>query len=272
MSENTTAIAPFEENTQPLVAGNIWDNPSAFNVALRMANAMAASTIIPKDYQGNASNTLIAIEMASRLGTSPMQVMQNLFVINGRPSWSSQYIIAVINSSKKYKHELKFELTGTGDNMQCYAWTTDRDGKEIRGPIISMQMAKDEGWVQKNGSKWKTMPEVMIRYRAASFFGRLYCSDMIMGIYSQEEVYELDESDYYISTQESAETTIARNANAEVIDANVVTSNEPADPSPTPIVDESTGEVIEPSVSASENPQATPPEGQQAMPGYERKF
>ena len=269
MSENTTttAIAPFEENTQSLVNGNIWDNPTAFNVALRMANALASSTIIPKDYQGNPSNTLIAIEMASRLGTSPMQVMQNLFVINGRPSWSSQYIIAVINSSKKYKHELKFELTGKGDNMECYAWTTDRDGKEIKGPIISMQMARDEGWVQKNGSKWKTMPEVMLRYRAASFFGRLYCSDMIMGIYSQEEVYELDDGDFYVSP----EVTIVQNANAEVIDANEVTSNEPADPPPIE-VDDATGEVIEPSVSGSEDPQEKPPEGQQAMPGYERKF
>ena len=56
-----------------------------------------------------------------------------------------------------------------------------------------MTMANAEGWVNKNGSKWKTMPEVMIQYRAASFFGRMNCPDMIMGIYSQEEALDMSE-------------------------------------------------------------------------------
>lgn len=53
-------------------------------------------------------------------------------------------------------------------------------------------MAKKEGWVSKTGSKWLTMPELMIRYRAAAFWGRLYASDMLLGMYSQEEVVDIE--------------------------------------------------------------------------------
>lgn len=244
---------------------DLWSSPTTFNVALRMANALAASTVIPKEFQGNPSNTLIAIEMASRMGTSPMQVMQNLYIVNGRPSWSSQYIIGVINASKKYKHELKFELTGKGDQMECYAWTTDKTGEKIIGPTISMQMAKDEGWIQKNGSKWKTMPEVMLRYRAASFFGRLYCSDMIMGIYSSEEVVEFVEIQDYETGAEAAEAAIAKNANVEVIDASDMTpADSPADPADA---------ATEAEAVTAEQPAQEPGKPEQTtLDGYERKF
>ena len=254
----------MSENVQ--LGGDFWKNAQSFGLALRMANALAASTIIPKEYQGNPSNTLIALEMASRMNTSPMQVMQNLYVINGRPSWSSGYITAVINASRKYKHELKFVLTGTGNDMSCYAWTTDHNGDRIEGPVITMKMATDEGWVSKNGSKWKTMPEVMIRYRAAAFFGRLYCPDMIMGIYDREEVIEIAADDYsFVSAQEQAEAVIAKNANAEIIDAGEVMLAE----SPVITVDDAAIEVVD-------DTDPVPPqygEGvQQTMAGYKPTF
>jgi hypothetical protein len=145
---------------------------------------------------------MIAVEMAVRLNTSPIMVMQNLYVVNGRPAWSSQYIIAMINGSRKYRTELQFELEGKGDNLSCYAWAEDHSGRKVTGPKITMQMAKAEGWMDRKGSKWRTMPEVMIRYRAASFFGRLYCPEMIMGIYSKDEVIE---ADYVIEPERNAE-------------------------------------------------------------------
>lgn len=170
----------------------VFASSTSFELAQRMATALAKSTIVPKEYQNNISNALIAVEMAARLHTSPMMVMQNLYVVNGRPAWSSQYIIAMINSSGKYRIELQFEMEGKGDDLSCYAWAEDRSGHKVVGPKITMAMAKAEGWVNRNGSKWQTMPEVMIRYRAASFFGRMYCPDMIMGIYSRDEVVEGD--------------------------------------------------------------------------------
>lgn len=194
----TKEIAKATTNQNIAFDGNIFSGSQQFALAQRMSQALAGSSIIPKDYQGNISNCMIALEMASRLGTSPMMVMQNLYIVNGRPAWSSQYIIAMINSSRKYKTELQYHMEGEGDKLSCYAYAEDYNGHTVKGPVISMEMAKNEGWLGKNGSKWKTMPEVMIRYRAASFFGRLNCPDMIMGIYSTDEVIELGEQEYRI--------------------------------------------------------------------------
>ncbi|MBZ9633161.1 hypothetical protein [Clostridium sp. FP1] len=180
MSENK--IVPVENNSI-----SIFENQDKFEVAQRMAMALSKSTIVPQDYRNNVSNALVALDMSNRMGMSPMMVMQNLYIVKGRPSWSSQFIIAAINSSKRYSESLKFKLEGKGEEMSCYAYAKDYEGEEITGPVITMKMAKTEEWSTKLGSKWKTMPEVMIRYRAASFFGRLYCSDLLMGIYSDEE-------------------------------------------------------------------------------------
>lgn len=180
---------------------NVFSDAQNFETALRMADCLSKSTVVPRDYQGNTGNCMIAIEMASRINTSPMMVMQNLYIVNGRPAWSSQWIIAMINSSRRYKTELQFEFGNAKEDggLSCQAWAEDYAGHKVVGPKITMNMANDEGWTQKNGSKWKTMPQVMIQYRAASFFGRMNCPDMIMGIYSQEEVadmVDLKETDF----------------------------------------------------------------------------
>lgn len=197
-------------NTKGSNIGDIWSDPTAFDTAVRMAQALSSSTIVPRAYQGSdgLGNCMIALEMANRLHTSPLMVMQNLYIVNGNPAWSSQYIIAMINNSKKYKTEIQFEIDGIGtDSLSCYAYVETYDGRTVKGPLITKKMAKEEGWSTKNGSKWKTMPEVMIRYRAASFFGRLYCPDMIMGMYSVEEVLEGDfEEIHEADDKETTET------------------------------------------------------------------
>jgi len=187
----STTVSQVTTPDAELTAANIFTRKSVFDLALRMANAFSASTIVPKDYQGNPSNCLIALEMANRIGTSPMMVMQNLYIVNGRPAWSSQFIIAMINGSNRYKTELQYDLKGEGDSLECTVYAINHQGHRVEGPTVTMEMAKIEGWLGRNGSKWKTMPEVMIKYRAASFFGRLNCPDLIMGIYSSEELIEL---------------------------------------------------------------------------------
>ena len=68
-----------------------------------------------------------------------------------------------------------------------------------------MAMAKREGWATKSGSKWQTMPELMIRYRAAAFWGRLYASDLLLGMQSQEEVLDVEP----VSVSEAPATSVA---------------------------------------------------------------
>jgi len=171
----------------------IWGDKESFVSAQRMASALASGTMVPKDYQGNIGNCLIALDMADRLRLSPFAVMQSLYLVNGRPSWSAQFITTVINKSGRFRRPLMFQVTGKGKELSCIAWTEDLEGNRVESIEITMKMAEDEQWVSKNGSKWKTMPEQMIRYRAASFFGRLHCPDLIMGVYAEDEVKSFTE-------------------------------------------------------------------------------
>lgn len=167
---------------------------STFEHAQRVAKMLSSSSLIPKEYQGNIQNTMIALEMANRIGASPLMVMQNLYIVHGKPSWSSTFIIAALNSSKKFS-PVRFELGGDGEEYGCYAWAYDANNNEkLTGPKITMKMAKAEGWIDKNGSKWKTMPELMLRYRAAAFFGRLYAPEIMMGMQTMEEVIDISAS------------------------------------------------------------------------------
>lgn len=176
--------------------GGAFSTIANFEDAQRMAKMLATSDLVPKNYQGNIPNTMIALEMANRINVSPFQVMQNLDIIQGKPSWRSTFIIAALNSCGRFK-PLKFEFVGDdnqSDNYGCRAYTDDLDGNRIVGPLVTWAMVKSEGWLSKPGSKWKTMPELMFQYRAASFFGRLYAPDILNGMQSVEEVKDINSS------------------------------------------------------------------------------
>jgi hypothetical protein len=180
----------MENNNQQLTE-NAFADSGSFEMAQRMAIALSKSELIPKAYQGNIPSTMIALELSKRTGVSPIMVMQNLHVIQGRPSWSSSFIIAVINSYKKFSMPLNFLLKGEGDKRSCIAFTTGTDGQRYESPEVNIKMATDEGWMGKSGSKWKTMPDLMLRYRSAAFFGRLYCPELLMGMQSEDETIDI---------------------------------------------------------------------------------
>ena len=170
-----------------------FSNKDTFQEAQRMAKLLISSDLVPANFRGEANlgNAVIALEMAQRIGASPLAVMQSLYIVHGRPTWSSQFIIAALNASRRFS-PLRFELTGEKDSRACLAWALELStGDRLEGPEVTMAMAKAEGWIDKNGSKWKTMPELMLRYRAATFFGRLYAPDILNGMQTQEEVHDI---------------------------------------------------------------------------------
>lgn len=171
--------------------GAFSGNMQTFEDAQRIAGALAKSTLVPRDYQNNVANCMIAMEMAQRVNANPMACMQNLHIIHGRPSWSSSFIIAILNGCGRFS-AIRFEMHGGPqelDSWGCRAYATELStGDRIEGPWVSIKMAKAEGWYGKSGSKWKTMPDLMLRYRSAAFFGRLYAPDLLMGMHSEDEV------------------------------------------------------------------------------------
>lgn len=168
-----------------------------FQHTQRVAKALSASQLVPDVYRGESgmANCIVAIMVAQRVGIDPFTVMQNMDVIHGRPSWKSTYIISAVNSSGRFA-PLRFETDDT-DGGRCRAWTTDKSGERLEGPWVSMKMAKAEGWIDRKGSKWATMPDIMLRYRAAAFFGRLYAPDILNGMQTAEEVQDIDAPESY---------------------------------------------------------------------------
>lgn len=173
MTENTQILEFKEPRTTQEIATNI-----------------ANSTLVPAHFR-KPENAYIAAEIARRMKTDVFSIVQNCYIVNGKPSWSSQFIISIINTSGKFS-PLRWKLEGEGDKRQCIAYAKDLElGEIIESPPVSIEMAKKEGWFSKSGSKWQTMPEMMLRYRAASFFGRLYLPEILNAMYSIEEIEDI---------------------------------------------------------------------------------
>ena len=161
---------------------------------MQQANFLSQSTIIPEAYRNKPANCLIALEFANRIGCNFLTVMQGVYTIQGRPSWSSQFLISAWNTCGRFT-PIKYKMFGTeadGMDFGCVAYSTEIEtGEVLESPKITMQMAKDEGWSTKNGSKWRTMSSLMIRYRAAAFLIRLYAPELTFGIHTREEVEDM---------------------------------------------------------------------------------
>lgn len=196
IAESDAMLVSTAKPSNALLPNNIWTDKEALNQLARSAKMWSDADITPKNYQGNSSNCAIAVEMASRMGVSPMMVMQNLYVVNNKPSWSGQSCMTFIRS--KYKKVKVIYVGDEGaDDWGCYIKATDEDGDIIEGTTVTIAMAKAEGWYSKKDrfgnetSKWQTMPKQMLAYRAAAFFARVYCPESLMGVYIEGEAEDI---------------------------------------------------------------------------------
>lgn len=166
-----------------------------FEFQQREARLFAASSLVPKEFQGNIPNVVIAANMAKRLGADILMTMQNLYVVHGRPGWSAQFLIATFNTCRRFS-AIKYRFTGerNTDSWGCVAYATElSSGDLIEGTEITIRLAKAEGWYGKNGSKWQTMPEQMLRYRSASFLIKTTAPELGMGLMTVEELQDMAE-------------------------------------------------------------------------------
>lgn len=182
---SAVVVAPQQSSTL-----SVFSSEENFQNSLKMAEYLSKSDMIPATYKNKPENCIIALELSNRLRLSPFLVMQNMYIVQGKPAWSSSFIISCINGSGRFTGPLSFEMDEK--KTKCRAVAVDKvSGKKLTGPTITMEMAQAEGWLGKNGSKWKTMPELMLRYRAAAFFGRLYCPEIINGMMSEDEAEDI---------------------------------------------------------------------------------
>lgn len=189
--ENTELAVAVETETLPAIAP-----VQSFETLMEMSKMLSNSTIVPANYQRRPENVFIALEMANRMGVPVMMVMQNLYVVQGKPSWSGSAVASMIKSHPNLEN-VELHYVGEPNTNAWGAYVTARSkttGKELKGATVTMAVANAEGWVQKPGSKWKTIPELMLAYRAYSWFGRVHCSEVMMGLQSIEEVNDVETS------------------------------------------------------------------------------
>ena len=214
---------------------------SVFQVKTRTAKAMSMSTLVPEAYRGdkNLGNVMIALELAERIGASPLQIMQSLHVIQGRPSWSASFLIGTVNASGRFT-PLRFEIEGGDDpsaeSYRVRAFAEDvKSGRRCVGEWITWAMVKAEGWASKAGSKWKTMPGQMFMYRAAAFWTRVYAPELSLGLHTTDELQDVFGGTDRIVPLAPTEPSSIRQLEAQLR----------GEPEPAETVDTATGEVTQ---------------------------
>lgn len=300
MEQNKSVVQTSNQNVMP-VAFNFFD-PVQFETMQRVSKMFASSDLVPDSYkpvlkmipaganegqiaaiqQENAAaqnkaiaNCMIALEVANRIGASPLMVMQNLVVIYGRPSWSAKFLIATVNTCGRFeplqfkfikngnlgkveyieyvwnqsahrKEAQKKEFDGTNvEDLVCVAFTKKGSGDVLESSPISIRMAIQEGWYMKSGSKWQTMPKQMLMYRAASWWTSVYAPEISMGMRTVEEnqeIHELRENIDYTDVTDEVRQEKDANANKTAIGFDQG-APEGDNPGTMGVVDTETGEV-----------------------------
>lgn len=278
---------------------NFFD-PTQFETMQRVCKMFASSELVPDMYKASkdnpiekaVSNCMIAIEIAQRIGASPLMIMQNMVPIYGKPSWSSKFLVATVNTCGRF-NPLQYRFTEKGmlgmvdytdyvwDNatrskkpvvkqfdgqkimdIECVAYTTAKGSDQVlESSPVSIRLAIQEGWYTKNGSKWQTMTKQMLMYRAASFWTSAYAPELSMGMRTVEEQQDIyTEFEEVKDVKEEVAKEKENNANKTTIEIDLGTSG--GDKSVTTTIDTQTGEII--SQEQAESPQ----QGDAKYPGF----
>ena len=179
----------------------IFFDPVLFSHAEKVAAMFAESSMTPAHFrpsdgkmtkEGSIGNIMIALDYAHRSGMPPILVMQKMYIIGGRPALEAQLKIAAMKSSGRFS-DIQYEHHGNikDDNYGCRAYAKNLStGETLYGPWISWKLVKAEGWINRNGSKWKTMPEKMFMYRAASWWIDVFNPDASLGMPTKDELLD----------------------------------------------------------------------------------
>lgn len=282
--------------SQPTQVGFNFFDPVQFDTMQRVCKLFASSELVPDMYKATEknpiekamANCMIAIEIAQRIGASPLMVMQNMVPIYGKPSWSSKFLVATVNTCGRF-NPLQYRFTEKGmlgmvdytdyvwDNatrskravtkqfdgkkvmdIECVAYTTAKGSdKVLESSPVSVRLAIQEGWFTKNGSKWQTMTRQMLMYRAASFWTSAYAPELSMGMKTIEEYQDIQDVEYQ-EIKDNPEEERKNNANKEQISMDLANG---ADKTGTMVVDTQTGEIkndIPADAPQAEQPQKSP--------------
>ena len=166
-----------------------------FELEQRKAKAFVATDFFPTHLRkgnetANIGTAIIVLDLAQRMNIGALEVAQSIYIIHGKPSFETKFLVARLNSSGLLKGRLQTIVSPDGNSAHCEAIDA-QTGQLLKGTTITMEMARREGWLSKNGSKWQTMPELMMKYRAQSFFINEFFPEVKYGLKTSDEVEDI---------------------------------------------------------------------------------
>jgi len=203
---------------------------SDFDHVFRIAQIFADSDLVPDYAKKKPQNVFIALQMAQRLNIDAMLAIQNIHIIKGRPALSSQMLIGLINASGLIEGVIAFTSNGKDvPDMSVTASAKMKGTEQIISATFSYSQAQAMGVTQN--PPWKTAPELMCRYRAASHLARAYFPQLTLGLGNKEELEELEPLN--VTPPRTAPATIAltprgESNRAEPQEATQIDRNEPS--------------------------------------------
>ena len=181
MNENNTQALAI---AQPAQSGAFDLSPRNFEQALTFSDYLADSDLVPKDFKGRPGNCLIAMQWGAELGLKPLQALQNLAIINGRPALWGDAVIALVRSSPLCEFVIE---TDDGNVATC---RVKRRGEPEQTRTFSTEDARLAGLHGKSGP-WTQYPKRMRQMRARAFALRDVFPDVLRGLPVAEEVMDI---------------------------------------------------------------------------------
>lgn len=158
---------------------------AALDHRYRLAKAFSMSGMVPAHFQGKPEACLVAMLYAEQLGEHPMLLFQEISVINGRPNTSARFAISRANKSGLLQGPITWKSKGQDAALEVTASATLRDTGEVITATVTMKEAHADGWTRN--PKYKSIPEQMLRWRAATRLINLYIPEVLFGLAVREE-------------------------------------------------------------------------------------
>lgn len=173
---------------------------------MKIADVMAQGVAtVPKHLQGKPSDCLAIVMQAARWGMDPFVVGQKTHLVNGQLGYEAQLVNAVVTSSNAVHGRFKYEY---GGNWEKIVGVQDKDKRDESGLFIRvgavLRGETEITWGEplyladittRNSPLWKTAPKQQIAYLAVKYWARMYCPEVIMGVYSPDELEPRTERD-----------------------------------------------------------------------------
>jgi hypothetical protein len=183
-------VAKIEPRAQVPAVGEA----AHFELMQRKAALFATSPLIPESLRSGGqqqalANCYIGLQMAEAMQENALTVLQNIHVVKGKAGFSAQFMIARANASGIFKDGIDWRIEGKGETLSVTAFgTLAATGREVSF-TADMAMAKAEGWT--SNPKYRSMPDLMLRYRSGTFLVRLYAPQVMFGYQTVEEVEDV---------------------------------------------------------------------------------